>query len=299
MDEKNLQRIDGIIKHINTVQKRLNGVSFSQFQESELMIDAVSFSIAQIGERMVKLEELLKDKYPYFPWVQARRMRNIIVHDYDHSDPNKVYETATSDLEELKQYCLKIKDDIKHISDNSFKTERLIIRPWDDMDADELYELAKEPEIGHWCGWEPHKTIKDSLFVLHNFLEVKETYAVCLKENGKVIGSIGLHFKDQTDMTEKEDECELGYWIGKPYWGNGYVTEACKEVMKHAFEDLNAHAIWCGYYDGNNRSKRVQQKLGFAYHHTCNDVFLRQLKETRIGHVSLLTLERYRNIYKN
>ena len=296
MDEKNLQRLDGIIKHINIVQSRLNGVSFDQFKESSLLIDAISFSIAQIGERMVKLEELLKDKYPDLPWTQARRMRNIIVHDYDHSDPKKVYATATSDLGILKQYFLKIKDDIKHVSDNSLRTKRLIIRPWDDLDADELYELAKEPEIGRWCGWNPHKAVKDSLFVLHNFLEMRETYAICLKENGRVIGSIGLHLKDQTDMTDKEDECELGYWIGKPYWGNGYVTEACKEIINYAFNDLHMTAIWCGYFDGNYRSKRVQEKLGFTYHHKTDGVYVSQLNETRIEHVNLLTLEQYKRI---
>ena len=170
---------------------------------------------------------------------------------------------------------------------------------WDDLDADELYELAKEPEIGYWCGWKPHEGIKDSLFVLHNFLEIKETYAICLKENGKIIGSVGLHLRGQTDMTDKDDECELGYWIGKPYWGNGYVTEACKGIIKHAFNDLHLTAIWCGYYGGNNRSKRVQEKLGFVYHHRTDDIHVSQLNETRVGYVNLLTLEQFKKEYES
>ena len=87
MDDKTLQRIDGVIKHINAVQEHLNGVSFETFKNSRLLIDATSFSIAQVGERMVKLEELLKDKYHDLPWKEARRMRNIIVHEYDNADP--------------------------------------------------------------------------------------------------------------------------------------------------------------------------------------------------------------------
>ena len=291
MDDKILQRIDGIIKHINTVQRRMNGVSLNDFLSNTLLIDASSFSIAQIGERMVKLEQLLKNKYPEVPWTEARRMRNIIVHDYDETDPKKIYSTIVVDLEPLKQHFLKIKDDIKHISDNSLTTQRLIIRPWDDLDADELFELAKDPEIGYLCGWSTHKNLGDSLFVLHNFLEVEETYAICLKDNNRIIGSIGLRFGSETNLTNKDDECELGFWIGKPYWGNGYAEEAANEVIKHAFVDLYVSIIWCGYFDGNNKSKRVQEKLHFMFHHTCEIANIEESKEIRTSHITCLKKE--------
>ena len=293
MDSKTLQRIDGVLKHIKIVEENLNGVSFEKFQESTLLPDAVSFSLIQIGERLIKLEELLSDKYPDVPWKSARRMRNLIVHDYDNSDPKIVYDTATKDLQELKKQFLKIKDDLKHISDNSLITERLLIRPWDDLDADELFVLAKEPEIGFWCGWEPHKSIRDTLFVLHNSLEVDNAYAICLKDSNRIIGSIGLRFKDETDLTDKDDECELGYWIGKTFWGNGYAVEAANKVLEYAFKELKVSKVWCGYYDGNDRSKKVQVKLGFEYHHRCDIVEVKQLNTTRVGYVSFLTKEKW------
>ena len=263
MDDKVIQRIDGVLKHIDKIKKELNGVSFEEFSKSTLLVDAMSFSIAQIGERMIKLEELLRDKYPNLPWVQARRMRNIIVHDYDNSDPMKVYKTATNDMDDLKTWFLIIKDDIKHISDNSIKTERLLLRPWDDLDADELYELAKEPEIGYWCGWEPHKSIRDSLFFLHNFLEVKETYAVCLKDSGRIIGSISLTFDGE--LIKNEDECELGFWIGKEYQNNGFAFEATIRIIDHAFNDLKMNKIWCECFEGNYKSLNMQEKLHFDF----------------------------------
>lgn len=291
MDDKAIQRIDGVLKHIDKIQKELNGVSFDEFNKSTLLVDAISFSVAQIGERMVKLEELLKGKYPDLPWVQARRMRNIIVHDYDNSDPAKVYKTATSDLDDLKKWFLKIKDDIKHISDNSIKTERLLIRPWDDLDADELFELAKEPEIGYWCGWEPHKSIRDSLFVLHNFLEVKNTFAICIKESGRIIGSISLSFEGES--IKNDNECELGFWIGKEYQNNGYAFEAASKMIDDAFKTLGVDIILATYYENNYKSKRLLEKLGFSFTCSYDKTNLLDKKTKRICCVNTLMKDKY------
>ena len=81
--------------------------------------------------------------------------------------------------------------------------------------------------------------------------EGKECYAICEKENGKAIGAIELKLNGHTDMTERDDECELGYWLGKPFWGRGYMPEAAREILRHGFEDIGMNTIWCGYYDGN------------------------------------------------
>ena len=263
MDSKIIQRIDGVLTSINDVGEYMKGASLETFLSDKKLMGAVSFNLIQIGERMVKLEQLLRDKYPDLPWSKARAMRNIIVHDYESANPKIIYDTATNDLEFLERWFLKIKDDIKHISENSLFTDRLLLRPWDEMDADELFELAKEPEIGFWCGWEPHKDIRDSLFALHNFLEVKETYAICLKETGRVVGSIGLLF--DSNLIKNPNECELGFWIGKPYQRNGYAFEAAKEIIRHTFNDLDIDLIWCSHYEDNVKSKGLQEKLGFSF----------------------------------
>ena len=96
-------------------------------------------------------------------------------------------------------------------------------------------------------------------------------------------------------MTERDDECELGYWLGKPFWGRGYIPEAAMELLRHGFEDLEMTTIWCGYYDGNMKSKRVQEKIGFQYHHTCEEVPVTLLNEVRVGHTNYMTLEMWKN----
>jgi len=150
-------------------------------------------------------------------------------------------------------------------------TDRLILRPWEENDAKSLFEYAKNPNVGPIAGWPVHTSIENSLEVIRNVLSAKETYAVCLKEDNIAIGSIGLISPAQAHTKTKEDEMEVGYWIGEPFWGNGYIPEAVRAIQKHAFEDLNCSALWCGYYEGNEKSKKVQLKCGFTYHHVEKD----------------------------
>ena len=149
--------------------------------------------------------------------------------------------------------------------------------------------------MGPPAGWPPHTSVENSRQVINHFLSAPETYAVCL--DGKPIGSIGLKLKGFTDLTDREDECELGYWIGKPFWGQGLIPEAARELLRHGFEVLGMNAVWCGYYDGNEKSHRVQEKLGFVYHHTTENLEVPLLNEIRTGHVSLLTKAHWEELY--
>lgn len=176
---------------------------------------------------------------------------------------------------------------------NMLKTERLILRKWEITDAESLFEYAKDPDVGPIAGWPPHKSVEESRNVIEYVFNGKECYAICEKENNIAIGAVELKLKGHTDMTEREDECELGYWLGKPFWGRGYMPEAAAELLRRGFEDLKMTTIWCGYYDGNIKSKRVQEKLGFEYHHICDEVPVPLLNEVRVGYTNVMTKERW------
>lgn len=175
------------------------------------------------------------------------------------------------------------------------ETERLILRPWQEQDAEDLYTYASDPEVGTPAGWPPHTSVDNSREIIKNVLSKPETYAVCLKD-GTPIGSIGLHLNGSTDMTDRDDECELGYWIGKPYWGQGLIPEASRALMRYAFEELGMRAVWCGYYDGNEKSRKVQTKLGFVYQHKTEGLEVRLMNEIRTGHCNLMTKERWQKV---
>ncbi len=99
--------------------------------------------------------------------------------------------------------------------------------------------------------------------------------------------------KDDSELADCDDECELGFWVGKPFWGQGIMPEAAKELIRHAFEDLRMECIWCAYYDGNNKSKRTQEKMGFRYQRTIEDFEVKLLHEKRTMHVNCLTKEQW------
>ena len=122
------------------------------------------------------------------------------------------------------------------------ETKRLILRPWSESDAEDLYRYAADPDVGPIAGWPVHTSEENSREIIRTVLSDPETYAVCLKSDDKAIGSIGLKIGGTTDMTDRDDECELGYWLGKPFWGRGLIPEAAEELLRHGFEDLGMNA---------------------------------------------------------
>lgn len=183
------------------------------------------------------------------------------------------------------------------MTETMIETERLYLRKWKDSDAESLFEYAKDPDVGPIAGWLPHKSVEESLDIIRSVLNGAECYAICEKGSDKAIGSIELILNGRTDKAKREDECELGYWLGKPFWGRGYMPEAAIALMRRGFEELGMNAIWCGYYDGNLKSKRVQEKVGFVYHHTRENVPVRLLGEERVVHKNIMTKERWEKLY--
>lgn len=171
------------------------------------------------------------------------------------------------------------------------ETGRLILRRWEESDAEDLYKYASDPDVGPIAGWPAHQSLDESRDVIKNVFNGKEAYAICFKEDGKAIGAIELKLNGHTDMTEKDDECELGYWLGKPFWGQGLMPEAAREILRHAFEDIGMSKVWCGYYEGNTKSKRVQEKVGFKHQWTTEGVDVLLMHEKRTGHVNAMTKE--------
>lgn len=162
----------------------------------------------------------------------------------------------------------------------TFVTKRLTLRPWSEDDAEQLYRYASDPRVGPAAGWPVHTSVENSREIIRTVLSAPGTYAVVLRETNEVVGSVGLMTPGSGNVEMQPGEMELGYWIGRPLWGQGLIPEACAELLRYAFTEKNCTAVWCCYFVGNEKSARVQEKLGFRYHHTeCGIKVLGELKD--------------------
>ena len=119
------------------------------------------------------------------------------------------------------------------------ETQRLILRPWEERDANDLFQYASHPEVGPNAGWPAHTSVENSREIIKSVFSTPETYAVVLKETMQPVGSIGLMISSASNKDIPDTEAEIGYWIGVPYWGQGLIPEAVREMMRHGFDDLS------------------------------------------------------------
>ena len=151
------------------------------------------------------------------------------------------------------------------VTDIRIATDRLILRPWRLDDIQDLFDYASVEGVGEMAGWCHHRSIEESGKILEMFIEHKKTFALELKENGKVIGSLGLEEMDPDPVDGERYGREIGYVLSKEYWGKGLMTEAVMAVIDFCFQTLELDYLTCGHFIQNSRSSRVIEKCGFCY----------------------------------
>ena len=154
--------------------------------------------------------------------------------------------------------------DIK-LNGTVLETERLLLRPWRLDDLADFYEYASVPGVGECAGWPHHTSSAVSETILKKFIAGDKTFAITLKETGKVIGSLGLEIcaSEEKWGLEAFASRKIGYVLSKDYWGHGYMTEAARAVISWLFAN-GAEVVYCGHFVENDRSRRVIEKCGFV-----------------------------------
>ena len=150
------------------------------------------------------------------------------------------------------------------VTDIRIETERLILRAWREADLADFYEYARVEGVGEMAGWSHHQSVEESRRILDSFISGKKTFALEWKENGKVIGSLGLEPRD-AGLPEELQGREIGYVLSRDYWGRGLMPEAVKAVIDYCFQELSFDYLTCGHFDYNDRSRRVVEKSGFRF----------------------------------
>ncbi|UCZ85297.1 GNAT family N-acetyltransferase [Pseudomonas sp. L5B5] len=172
-------------------------------------------------------------------------------------------------------------------------TQRLVLRPWRASDATSLHEYASDPRVGPIAGWPVHTSEAQSLEIIQTVFSNPEVYAVTRRQDDIAIGLVGLLIGQDSHFDIAQDEAEIAYWIGVPFWGQGLIPEAVRELMRHAFVDLELGALWCGYFAGNEQSFRAQAKCGFKHHHTKASTLNPYMNDYRSEHISYISKQEW------
>lgn len=142
-------------------------------------------------------------------------------------------------------------------------TPRLVLRELQAKDAPRLVELLRDKEISRWFAWDlSNATAREERSFIRGARKAYKAgrglaWAICERENGAVIGFIGL---DSIDSANKS--AVATFWLGKAYRGKGCMTEAFHAVLRHGFNALHLNRVSAGHLEGNVPSSRVQQKCG-------------------------------------
>ena len=147
----------------------------------------------------------------------------------------------------------------------TLETTRLLLRPFRTSDADDVQRLAGDRGVADTTLNIPHP-YEDGMaekWILNHrdWFERREqaVFSITLRSDGTLLGAIGLR------ITPDDQRAELGYWIGKPYWGQGYCTEASRAILDFGFEHLELNRICAHHFARNAASGRVMQKLGMTH----------------------------------
>lgn len=202
--------------------------------------------------------------------------------------------------------------------------QRLVLRPWNvgnKKEAEDLFALASDPSIGPLCGWPPHESVEASAQLIETLLSADEQHAITLRATGQLLGAISLkplkvEKLAQWETVDGGDDVnvrnvdalrdllvgdsnanhikELGYWLGVPYQGHGYMTEALTCLLAHAFDDLQALAVVGYHYADNDASNAVMRRCAMPIVAKVPNVEFRLISERHDELVHVLTADQWR-----
>ncbi|MBA4187275.1 MAG: GNAT family N-acetyltransferase [Planctomycetaceae bacterium] len=171
-------------------------------------------------------------------------------------------------------------------------TARLTLRPFEEADAEPLFEYARNPNLTRFTLWDHHRTPSETVAFVRDYARLRyregmaEPYAITLTPNPKPIGACGCFWASEPNQT-----MELGYWVAEPFWGRGIAVEASEAIIQLAFRTYEPERLQARVIAGNHASARVLEKLNFRYEGTLRASLLRRSRFDDVMIYSLLRSE--------
>ena len=182
---------------------------------------------------------------------------------------------------------------MRHLGTNVVETPRLVLRPFVREDAQAMFDnWASDPAVTKFLSWPTYRSVEDAHSILNVWLENYEKpdfyqWAIVLKELNQPIGSIGVVNSD-----DRVDMVEIGYCIGRNWWGRGIMPEALSAVMVYLFDEVGMQRIEAGHDPDNPASGAVLRKCGLEYEGTLRRRIRSNRGITDVAWYSILKEER-------
>ena len=182
---------------------------------------------------------------------------------------------------------------MKHLGTNVVETPRLVLRPFAREDAQAMFDnWASDPAVTKFLSWPTYRSVEDAHSILNVWLESYGKpdfyqWAIVLKELNQPIGSIGVVNSD-----DRVDMVEIGYCIGRNWWGRGIMPEALSAVMVYLFDEVGMQRIEAGHDPDNPASGAVLRKCGLEYEGTLRRRIRSNRGITDVAWYSILKEER-------
>ena len=171
------------------------------------------------------------------------------------------------------------------------ETPRLTLRRMLKRDSGDMYEYARDPEVSEYLLWQPHESenyTRRYLSYLQSRYRAGDFYdwAVVWREEDRMIGTCGF-----TKIVIDSNSAEVGYVLNREFWGRGIAPEAVRAVFRFAFDELRLHRVEAHYMLGNERSRRVMEKVGMKYEGAFRDSIYVKGRYVTVGVCSILENE--------
>ena len=202
--------------------------------------------------------------------------------------------TALKDISKEKK-GKKIKEIFSNVP--VLETQRLILRRIRVSDYSDMYEYSSDYEVTRYLTWHPHKSVDDSKeyteYLQKRYNDGKFfDWGLEHKDSKKFVGTCGF-----TTINLNNNQAEVGYVLSRKYWGQGLIPEALSSIMDFGFNYIGFDKIEARFLDGNEKSRRVMQKMGMSFEKKMyNSLHIKG--EYKTVHTYAVSREAFNKLYK-
>ena len=253
-------------------------ISFDEGPTLELMsrVDVQNTPIEENRRGLTHLAFTFPSKEEILRFTEEMRSEGYTIAGEPRTSGDGYFESVVLDPDGNRLECVYKKEPEAERTETALspniETKRLLLRPFEENDAEAFFACCQNPNLGNNAGWAPHKTLNESREILHSaFIGQEGIWAVTLKDTQQLIASIGIV---PDPKRENPQVRMLGYWLDEPYWGKGYMSEAVQAVLNYGFNELQLSLITANCYPHNKRSQQVLKRNGFIYEGTLHQAEL-------------------------